>query len=1106
MQCWSSIWLPEKDIYLKFTAVAVRHRIKVSNGLGSAVAFQLLSGTCGALVAQGCSQDYDSLAHIGNLTIGQTYYVRVPLYYSSITTLNVCISTPTFAVNDECEQALPIAVSGNAGSCIITAGNLNIASQSQYNDCLLVGNPEKKVMRDVWYKFQATSSSHRIWLSNISSKKPHPTGGFYPKNIKFEVYGGSCTSKTQLDCSGYISSQEEKIVIGLTIGETYYIKVSSFHAGDIEFQLCIKNISPPINDVCSSASTLTVFNTWLNKNYTQGSTMDATATVGSNTCGLANSKDVWYKFTATNTNHQVSFRGLNSYKAIIDLTVAIYSGNCTTPVHLFCKKGDFTNLSDEILSLNGLTIGNEYLVKVYSFDPNPNNQGGFEIQVLDIPAPINDNCGAPKPLTIQNSSISFTYVTTETLFATQSTELVGCAVTGTPDDDIWFSFVPNKSTIRLLLASNFKDFAWVLYSGGCGSLSSITCSSSVGSSAYSVRTLLNNLTPSTTYLLRLFSTSAVLRGKISVALADDTDVPPNDECINAVLLTPSANNTPQFTAGTTVNAKNNNSQCIAGNEVWYKFVATNTTQQIIFDGYLKAPAMTIFTGTCAGLTLFPSACFAGTHSILILKNNFTVGTTYYIKVAAQVALEENQGNFSIAVVTPSVPTNDNCNNATPITVNNIQQYFSTVYATTDYGVSSCVFGSLDVWFKFTATKTKMNVVIDNFSTNASLGLYKGACPTPTFIQCSLESTGSHSGWKSNVLNLENLIIGDEYLIKVGAILNNNYMDFKLKLSEQADISQNILFQNSCIGTNLVSNPSFENPETCPTTFVPTPSSPGQLLAQGLGWYIPTTGSSDYFSSCAAFTEAIEVPRNNVFGNQSPRNGIAYAGFFAGGSDYREYLKTELTTSMVLGKRYVMSMYVSRSDYYAFASNNIGFGLSLNSLVEFDSDTLKVDRVVIPSNNMVVHEKDEWVNIVAEITADQAYSYLYLGNFNSNKNSISEIAIDISGGQSGGYSGLASNTNSYYFVDDVFVGEITNAIACGANNCNNAITLVRPTDDINAGVVNKSTNLSLNANINIETGAKATFTAGQYLLFDANNGVFEVKQGAVFEAKIGGCIN
>ena len=195
------------------------------------------------------------------------------------------------------------------------------------------------------------------------------------------------------------------------------------------------------------------------------------------------------------------------------------------------------------------------------------------------------------------------------------------------------------------------------------------------------------------------------------------------------------------------------------------------------------------------------------------------------------------------------------------------------------------------------------------------------------------------------------------------------------------------------------------------------------------------GSSDYFNDCAIFSAPIESPHNSIFGIQNPRNGTAHGGFFAGGaSTYREYVSTKLTSPMVVGKKYVLSMYVSRADYYPYTTNNIGFGLNKGDISVSTYDTLLVDKVLLPTVNEVITESENWVNIAVSFVADQSYTHLYLGNFKGQKSSLTTITNDISGGAFTGYGGQANSSSAYYFVDEVLVTEVSNTIACGASNC------------------------------------------------------------------------
>jgi hypothetical protein len=78
--------------------------------------------------------------------------------------------------------------------------------------------------------------------------------------------------------------------------------------------------------------------------------------------------------------------------------------------------------------------------------------------------------------------------------------------------------------------------------------------------------------------------------------------------------------------------------------------------------------------------------------------------------------------------------------------------------------------------------------------------------------------------------------------------------------------------------------------------------------------------------------------------------------------------------------------------------------------------------------------------------------------------------------------------------------------CLTTPCNQVITLISPTDDINNNTISKSTNLTIAANNKITGNSQVILSAGKSILMDAINGVFEVNSGVIFEAKIGGCIN
>jgi hypothetical protein len=91
--------------------------------------------------------------------------------------------------------------------------------------------------------------------------------------------------------------------------------------------------------------------------------------------------------------------------------------------------------------------------------------------------------------------------------------------------------------------------------------------------------------------------------------------PANDDCANATLLVSATGSIPVFTASSSLNGTQSQVACqgTANADVWFKFVATNTTQ-LIYVQHNSGPTnavVQIFSGDCAGLT----SLFCGTFGL-----------------------------------------------------------------------------------------------------------------------------------------------------------------------------------------------------------------------------------------------------------------------------------------------------------------------------------------------------------------------------------------------------------------------------------------------------------------------------------------------------------
>jgi len=183
----------------------------------------------------------------------------IALTVSNETDVNCVIVSNVFNIptcppaNDNCVDAINVPVNNDENCTNFTNATLFGATTSaDANPC--TGTPND----DVWFSFVATATDHAINLSNIVGPTTFLSHGVYE--------GADCNSLTNLYCS----TEETSPANGLTIGNTYYIRIFTF--GDVDyldvnFDLCVLTIPPPITTSttqftvtelpCSSISNIT---------------------------------------------------------------------------------------------------------------------------------------------------------------------------------------------------------------------------------------------------------------------------------------------------------------------------------------------------------------------------------------------------------------------------------------------------------------------------------------------------------------------------------------------------------------------------------------------------------------------------------------------------------------------------------------------------------------------------------------------------------------------------------------------------------------------------------------------------------------------------------
>ena len=132
-----------------------------------------------------------------------------------------------------------------------------------------------------------------------------------------------------------------------------------------------------------------------------------------------------------------------------------------------------------------------------------------------------------------------------------------------------------------------------------------------------------------------------------------------DNCTDAILLSVSNNSncTNTFT-GTTLGATESQTPCVgnADDDVWFKFVATNTSHIVTVKGLtLYDSVVQIFSGNCTSLVSI--ACVDATIASeeVVAANNLTVGATYFIRVYSYGG-NTASGTFTICVTTADSPS------------------------------------------------------------------------------------------------------------------------------------------------------------------------------------------------------------------------------------------------------------------------------------------------------------------------------------------------------------------------------------------------------------------------------------------------------------------
>ena len=752
------------DVWFKFIPDTTVAFISVQPSIDYNPVVQLFTA-CGT-PATGLSTLYDDVNYgtgvfgtvlVKGLTKGSTYYYRV---YDQSNVINdmmsftTCVVRPT--VNDECINAINITPSNTckeieANGTYTTESTPATGGKGTAND-------------DLWYKFTATGNSH--YLNINASLKYDPV---------VQLFSGCMTPTTGSsvfydDASFTIGKSNTVKLNGLTIGNTYYYRVydkESTNPQTMTFTTCVTNA--PINDDCTNATLLFVNNTCDEKsgNGMYASTSSEAPCLG----GVgSNNDDIWYKFSATSTK---AFISVTPDDKNYDPIVQVFSACGTTLNPAFCDDNSYDAGKFGTALVKGLTPGSTYYYRVYDKSTTNLGKDVMTINTCVVAAVENDDCTGALNVTPGNTCSE---VVSDGTYATESLVKGACGTAA--NDDIWFKFTATNDSLFLSVTPKDQDYDPVVeVFSNCPTapLPNLMCDDNSFSAGKFGTKILTGLTVGSTYYYRVYDKDATNEDTMEIATCIVNPVS-NDNCIGAINIIPSnvCNEiSAEGTYATQSFAQCTGNQGTANDDVWFKFTATTTKENIsIYSSKFYDPVVEVYSSCNTAIT--PAICSDGSfpvNSFGTISINTTPNTTYYYRVYDKTPT----GNYPLTFTTcvAHSPTNDDCSGATLVTSGSTCSSVNGdgTYATKSAGtVASCNgTDSDDIWFKFTATNSNQNIYIDaSENYNPVVQLYSSCSATPTPFPAAATSCNDLryplGGNGSNTFN--GLTIGNTYYYRV----------------------------------------------------------------------------------------------------------------------------------------------------------------------------------------------------------------------------------------------------------------------------------------------------------------------------------------------------
>lgn len=558
--------------------------------------------------------------------------VIITLEHPSVALCNVSLATINIdgcpPGNDKFCNATPLTVAamGSGANCAGTFPYDNTNAGEEANEPLgdcFSGTPDNTV----WFSFVGPASGVVDVTTDFDGGTSEDT-----EVAVYSYSGPACPSAdlsmlTQIGCDqdgGEAENFNSTIAcLPVNTGETYYVQVSGWNGTQGTFCLEVtEGPIPPSNDRCTGAAPISESSGSGCDNAVAGTTLNATSSpLG---FGL---KEVWYDFTATNTELIVEVNNITATAAggtPTQSAVGVYTGTCAGGLTLVA--GGFAPLAFEAMA------GSQYYIAVDTRnDSNDNTPADFDVCIYNCPKPANDACMDALALTESTDENCNNQVTGTTVCATPTADN-----TASSGGEVWYAMTATTDApIHVFESVNTSDGSPSVigvYSGACGSL---TLEGS-GLSPVSV-----TLTQGTQYYVMVTTLDpGTFATQDGFTLCAYPVLPPaNDECANATTLTCGSMLMDETTLGASGGL---GTSCLGsqGDNVWYTFVGTGDNVTITVDATDPADGFEAqidvyesTDGTCATAT--NAECLngvgAGENPVEITFLS-TLNTVYFIAV------------------------------------------------------------------------------------------------------------------------------------------------------------------------------------------------------------------------------------------------------------------------------------------------------------------------------------------------------------------------------------------------------------------------------------------------------------------------------------------